>query len=274
MPIYSENSKLLSSIKELKEELERKNREFDCIRSVFLSNVSHEIRTPMNAIVGFANLLADDDMSVEDKKEFIRHINDNSEMLLRLIDNMIDLTMLQSGKIKLENKSFSINSLIDELCSDYRNSETVRSKGLQIMTSAKRDNPAEAVSDPRRLKSAMQHLIDSAIRNTQEGFVKFGYFMEENSLHFFIRYTGCAFDLDEFQGDPVDAQDYTGSMNNSGLSVVIAKSIVEIMRGSVWSENGIKDHPALHFTIPFKKSTGLMNRFYKLGIKTRKNIAI
>ncbi len=273
MLYFNENKKMFSAIKELKEELERKNRQFDSVRSVFLSNVSHELRTPMNAIVGFANLLADDDLGTDEKKEFIRHINDNSDLLMRLIDNMVDLTMLQSGNVKLKSDKLCLNSMITDLYIEYKNSEQVKSKKLQLIPCRGDEELSAVITDTNRLQSIMRNLIDSALRNTPGGFVKFGFGRRGNNMQFFVSYSGKMFELEnEMKGD-LNGGDYVCREGNCGLPLVIARSIIEIMNGELWTESDTHCS-ALNFTLPLKINKGLMERFYKLGVSARKNIAL
>ncbi len=274
MGYFNENRKLLSAIRELKEDLERKNRQFDSIRTLFLSNVSHELRTPMNAIVGFANLLADDELGAEDKKEFVRHINENSELLLRLIDNMVDLTLLQSGKVKLEKDKLCLNSMVDELYIEYKNCEAVESKKLNLIPCRGNVNLSNVITDKNRLKSAMRNLIECAVRNTPEGYVKFGFGKDGGTMRFFVRYSGKRCEMNGETKSYNGGGEYSCHPESGGLPLTIARSIVEIMNGRFWTESESYNGSALYFSLPLKTNGTLIERFYRLGVSARKHIAM
>ena len=141
----------------------------DRLKSAFLANVSHEIRTPLNSIVGFSSLLIEPDLKDEDKHAYVNMIESNTESLLVLIDEIIDLSKIEAGKFTLEKTEVRIDNLLDNVISMLQ--PRAHEKGLQLLTDNRTANEV-LIGDPTRLGQVLLNLSSNAIKFTQQGEVR------------------------------------------------------------------------------------------------------
>ena len=174
-------------------EAEKKAVEADRMKTVFLANMSHEIRTPMNSIVGFSDLLDDPDIGPTERKDYVSYIKNNSEILMRLIDDILDTAKIEANQVKIIKKEFNLNQFMDELLDTFEINKVKLNKPhlkLSLIKKPEKKKP-KVFSDPYRLKQVMSNLINNAIKFTEEGSVSFGYEVRENhSVYFFVKDTG------------------------------------------------------------------------------------
>ncbi len=224
------------------EKAKQKAEESDRLKSSFLSNMSHEIRTPLNAIVGFSSLLAEEDTTAEEREEYIRHINTNSDTLLVLIDDILDLSKIESNQLKVSISEIDINEFIDGLYTTflYRKKPEITFK----LKNTLRERNIIFSSDKVRLNQVLTNLLDNAFKFTDNGVIELGITADNKQLTFFVEDTGI--------GIPAQAQNkiferfYKSDANTerlyrgSGLGLTITKKLVKILGGTihVTSEEG------------------------------------
>jgi len=194
MGIFKDVSDLMLIENELKEAKERAE-ESDRLKTSFLANMSHEIRTPMNGIIGFANLLRDPGLSEEKKDLFLKHIDHSSGQLLNIIDDIIDISKIESGQMKISNKPVRINGMLEEIYSSFFHS--IRGDGpgdKKVAFNLKKGNDAydfTIVADDFRLSQIFNNLIGNAIKFTKEGHITFGYTLKNHRhVEFFVSDSG------------------------------------------------------------------------------------
>ncbi len=229
-------------------------------RKIFLANVSHEVRTPLNAIIGMSGVLADSPLS-EEQREYLEAIRSSSEGLLVIINDILDLTKMESGKLQLEQIPFSIDHVLKPVMRGFG----VKAQQKNIHLTIERDVtiPDYLKGDPTRLIQILSNLISNSIKFTNEGSVKLiirnkGNDKDNYLIQFAVVDTGVGIDesklsaiFDEFtQEDPSISRRYGGT----GLGLPIAKNLVEIMGGTLDVES-IKDKgSAFSFTLPLLKA--------------------
>jgi PAS domain S-box-containing protein len=229
----------------------------DNLKSAFLANMSHEIRTPMNAILGFTDLIGQEDISDKEKLEFIDIINIQGQKLLRLINDIIDISKIESEQINIIVKQVNLNVFLKDLFLLYEPEVKKLSKNkikLEIETSFS-DNSANIFIDEIRLNQVFTNLINNAIKYSEKGFIKFGYKLKSNLLEFFVEDSGIGVptELKETiferfrQADDSNVRKYGGT----GLGLAICKGIVENMRGNIWVESSKNGGSKFVFTIPY-----------------------
>jgi signal transduction histidine kinase len=176
----------------------QKAKESDRLKSVFLSNISHELRTPLNAIVGFSTLLRKKDLTYAEKEEYVSEIHENSNSLLNLMNNIIDVAKLESGKICINKESVNINSLLKDLYQEYLPKvEQCHKDKVKLKVTCVENLNAIVFSDPIRLKQILVCLLDNAVKFTNKGKIEFGCQLESNRIKLFVRDTGIGVAADK-----------------------------------------------------------------------------
>lgn len=242
------------------EEAKLKAEESDKLKSAFLANMSHEIRTPLNAIVGSTDLLASTKISNEDRTELSRLIESSSENLTQLIDDIIDISKIEAGQMKLKNDEFDIDDLMNEIHIHYI-TEKVKLGKEQIQVLLKKTKSKGQViinADRLRLKQVLANLMSNGLKYTENGYVEFGYTFvnrDEGSMFlFYVKDTGIGIPRDKFEVifdrfRKLDSK--TGKLySGTGLGLAISKSIIEMMKGKIWVESVLGKGSVFYFTIP------------------------
>jgi signal transduction histidine kinase/ligand-binding sensor domain-containing protein len=242
---FTEN--LEKQVKERTEELlvaKEKAEESDKLKSAFLSNMSHEIRTPMNAIIGFSDLLTNIELTEEEKNEYVKIIHQNSETLLNLLNDILDISIIESGKIKVNIKEININNIIKEVFCSFSHSFLLNDKpNLKLKIKLCKNNNLFLKADDLRLKQILNNLIGNAIKYTNKGEVIISVERDINNIIFKIKDTGIGIKqtnidkiFDRFRKiDDNDTNPYRGG----GLGLAISKNLTELMGGKIWAESQI-----------------------------------
>ena len=187
-------SRDITTLKKVHEDLLKANVEAEAsnrLKSSFLANISHEIRTPLNSVVGFANLLLANDITNEVKEEYIEHINHNSEKLLQIIGDIIDLSRLESSQIEITYEEASVNSIVNEIVDEARKIVKRNEKSIIInVMNMLEENGDLIFTDRIWLKRVLNHLMDNAVKFTLEGSIRLSYTRENDNLLFRVKDTG------------------------------------------------------------------------------------
>lgn len=255
----TEKKLLIKNLIEAKEKAE----ESDRLKTAFLANISHEIRTPMNGILGFAGLLKEKRLSREEQENFVNIIEKSGERMLNTINDLIDISKIES-KLVITNRSvININKQINYLYTFFK-PETDR-KGLQFNHfKALPDEKAIIYTDEEKLNSVLTNLVKNAIKYTDKGKIEFGYQLSNNSLLFYVKDTGIGVVKNKqeaiferfVQADISTTKPYEGS----GLGLSIAKAYIEMLKGKIWVESEEGNGSHFFFTIPFEEKVKEENK--------------
>ncbi|HEY5590120.1 MAG TPA: PAS domain S-box protein [Paludibacter sp.] len=237
-----------------------KAEESDRLKSAFLANMSHEIRTPMNGILGFAEVLKDPDLTSEQQQEYIRIIEKSGARMLNIINDIVDISKIESGLMKLNLKESNINEQIEYIYTFFKSE--VEAKGMEL--SFKNSMPAKEaiiVTDREKLYAILTNLVKNAIKYTPAGSIEFGYYLIESptqlkELQFYAKDTGIGIPKDRqeaiferfIQADIEDMQARQGA----GLGLSITKAFVNMLGGKIWVESEVGIGSTFYFTLPYK----------------------
>jgi len=234
----------------------KKAEEADRLKSSFLANMSHEIRTPLNAICGFSSLLNDDDLDRSTRQEFIDIITTNSTMLLRLIEDILDLSKIEVQQLTIHKEKFEVNSLMSDLFAIF--SEEIKNQkieGVELRCpKLNQDNPPlNLYSDQFRIKQVLLNLLGNALKFCREGYIEFGYLDQGEFLFFYVKDTGIGIPPSHQEmifNRFIKIEDKKVMYRGTGLGLSISQSIVELLGGKIWVESVEGKGSTFSFKIP------------------------
>lgn len=237
-----------------KELLEAKIRaeESDRLKSSFLDNLSHEIRTPLNAICGFSNVLGEEDLPIETRREYVNIINNSSDSLLSMIDEIMEISMLKANQFIFLKEDFVLNDFLKNLCLNYKESNK---KNLSIEFKTNENNDGLILyTDKKRLYQVLNNLLKNAVKFTEKGKISFGYTVEDKFIKFFVSDTGIGIEESErekiFEPFYKIEKDTDKLYRGTGIGLSICKKIVNLMEGEIWLESEFGKGSTFYFTIP------------------------
>ncbi|MGF1584535.1 MAG: ATP-binding protein [Bacteroidales bacterium] len=248
----------ISERKEREEQLKDaldKATESDRLKSAFLANMSHEIRTPMNGILGFAELLKEPTLTVDEQQEFIKTIGISGERMLNTINSIVDISKIEAGLVGIDIQETNINDKMLFTYNFFR--PEAESKGLRFQF--RNSLPTiEAIikTDNEKVYGILTNLVRNAIKFTRKGSIEFGFEKKGEYLEFYVKDTGIGIPghqkemiFERFrQGSESSSRNYEGS----GLGLSICKSYVEMLGGKIWVESEEGLGTTFYFTIPYK----------------------
>ena len=227
--------------------------ESDRLKSSSLANMSHEVRTPLNSIIGFSELLADPDFEDDQKNEFISHIIANGNNLLNIISDIMDISKLESGELKIRNQKINVHNFISNVENQY--TFQANEKNLELTHSLPLNSEeTEIFADPERLRQIFNNLMSNAIKFTANGKIEIGYQPVGKMVEFCIKDTGIGIP-EEYQNKIFERFRQVGDQANrnfggNGLGLAISKNLVELMGGKIWLASKPDIGSEFHFTLP------------------------
>ncbi len=244
--------------KQIEEELKKalvKSKESDKLKSAFLANMSHEIRTPMNGVLGFTRFLKKPNLPVEKQQKYISIIEQSGLRMLNLINDIIDISKIESGNMEVNYSNINIHEMFASLFNFFEPQAKKKKNELLYVTSLP-DNKAYVFSDNEKITAIFTNLIKNAVKYTTNGKIEFGYELKENEFEFYVKDTGIGIPQDRLdaiferfvQADLKIVQPYEGA----GLGLSISKAYVEILKGEIRVESQENKGSNFYFTIPVK----------------------
>ncbi|MCF8231938.1 MAG: response regulator [Bacteroidales bacterium] len=244
-----------SDLQKAKEEAEASDR----LKTAFLTNMSHEVRTPMNAIIGFSDILKDTDLSYEERKEYVELIHANSNKLLELIDDIVDLSRLETEGLQLTMEQVEVNSLLEEIYQQAiatRNNQGKKEQ-LDINQYQPSDKQVLVQADRSRLKQVMYNLVNNAIKFTSRGSITIGYQVNNDSIEFFVKDTGIGIEATKqniiFQRFRQLDDSHTRKFGGTGLGLALVKVLLEKMGGQIQLDSEYGKGSRFYFYLPVEQ---------------------
>lgn len=228
--------------------------ESDRLKSAFLANMSHEIRTPMNSIVGFSKLLKYDDLTKEERMSYVDLINSNADSLMLLINDILDLSLIESNQISVCNYKFSLNNLLNNV---YSTIQVVESSNKILdfrMKNELENDDLEIETDKFRVKQILVNLLNNAFKFTSEGFIELGAYQNSENIVFYVKDSGLGIPKDKqsaiFERFTKLEKIGTETFRGAGLGLAISYRLSRLLGGNmhVISEEGIGS--TFLFTLP------------------------
>ena len=205
-----------------------KAEEADRLKSAFLANMSHEIRTPLNAIIGFSSLLHYVE-NEQEREQYISLINHNNQLLLKLINDVLDLSKIEAGHIELHSEWFNPAELIEESITEYERNVPAGVKLFARYPAA----PGQIEHDPMRIKQILNNFISNALKNTVQGHIEVYYETDTDGIRISVSDTGCGIPPDKLEMIFERFEKVDSFAQGAGLGLSICKSIDEKMNGVI-----------------------------------------
>lgn len=249
----------ISARKKISDELMiQRNRaeESDKLKTAFIQNISHEIRTPMNAIVGFSAMLGDPDLDSNTRDTYVDVIMNSSNHLLEILSDIIDIANIEAHLVKLNPQSVNINSVLKSIHRQFISKAEEKALEFTVMLPLK-DEEAELITDNTKLHQVLSNLVNNAIKFTEKGSVKFGYYVKKDFIEFFVKDTGIGIPAEQllkifdrfYQIEDHVSKKFEGT----GLGLSITKAYVELLGGRIDLLSSPDNGSTFFFMLPLKK---------------------
>lgn len=242
--------------KKLQENLEvaiKKAQESDHLKTAFLANMSHEIRTPLNGILGFSQLMDNDNLATDQKRFYIDSIISCGNYLLNIINDIIDIAKIESGQLQISESKFDLMPVMRELHEMFKVNSKVVTKNLELVAEFPQLNTLFIKSDEVRLKQVLINLLNNASKFTDKGRITFGFSVKESNIEFFVKDTGKGIPKEDYENiferfRQLDAPKNQLNEGN-GLGLSISRAIVKLLGGQLWLESEVDVGTAFYFTV-------------------------
>ncbi|PLX19888.1 MAG: hypothetical protein C0599_10065, partial [Salinivirgaceae bacterium] len=247
----SERITLVKDLTEAKEKAENANQ----LKTEFLHNMSHEVRTPMNGIIGFSRMFDKPVLSDEKRKFYSKIVQNSSQQLLRIIDDILEISNLETKQEKIYETEFSLNDLLMELFSIFDLQAKERNLPIYIKK-ALHDGQSHLLGDRSKLSKIIGNLIENAIKYTNKGFVEMGYFIEKESLNIYVKDTGIGIAPENheiiFERFSQENKEISKKLGGLGLGLSISKENAKLLGGDITVKSEKGKGSTFYLTIPFK----------------------
>lgn len=250
---FTERKKFEQALIDSKEKAENANR----LKTEFLNNMSHEIRTPMNGIIGFSSLLEEQHLSHEKQVYYSQIIINSSHQLLKIIDDILEISTLETKQITLLEEEFCLNDLLMELFSVFN----LKAKERNIPIYVKKqfhNSQSFIIADKSKINKILSKLLENALKFTFEGFIEIGYYLENDKLVIYVKDTGIGISQKDreiiFERFSQVEKGISRKHGGLGLGLSISKENAKLMGGDISIESEKGQGSTFYITIPYNSS--------------------
>lgn len=224
-----------------------KAEEADKMKSAFLANMSHEIRTPLNAIVGFSEVIAENNIDAQERVKFQNIIRSNNDLLLKLINDILDLSRIESGKSEIIAKDTHLSTLFDEIKESHliRITPTIDFDVIYPSVDLWMD------TDPDRVKQILNNFLSNAFKNTKQGTVTLGIEKGENEIRFFVSDTGCGIPEEKLDKIFHRFEKVNSFVQGTGLGLPICSTLAHRLGGDITVKSKLGEGSTFTLHIPY-----------------------
>jgi PAS domain S-box-containing protein len=261
LELVKKNKELKSTLQRIEqinldlEKAKQKAEISDKLKSAFLENMSHEIRTPLNGIIGFSELMIkNDDLSTEEKFKYTAIIKKCSSGLLQIVNDILDISALESGNFQLREKPFEVKQILEDIFELYKTRITESEKNVLLKLKPALSNII-LDTDEDRLRQILINLMDNAVKYTYVGSIEFGIYEFDNShVTFFVKDTGTGIRKEYhqliFNRFMQVGKSRRKPHGGNGLGLSIVKELLKLMKGDIWLDSEVGQGTAFYFSLP------------------------
>lgn len=239
----------ITELKETESELieaRDKAQMMDRLKSAFLANMSHEIRTPLNAIVGFSDLLVETE-DLEERREYIKIVQENNDLLLQLISDILDLSKIEAGTFEFTQSDVDANTLCEEV---VRSLQIKVPEGVELSSDSHQQACCHLISDRNRLHQVLSNFVNNAIKFTSEGSIRVGYELKGDFIEFYVADSGIGIEKENRTTIFDRFVKLNTFVHGTGLGLSICKSIVEQLGGTIGVDSEVGKGSRFWFAHP------------------------
>ncbi len=253
----------ITHLKETEQELtlaKDKAEESDCLKTEFINNMSHEIRTPMNCILGFSRFLNKENLSIEKRKNYINIIHNSGNQLMRIINDILEISELETNQVKVFEKEVCLNDLLLEHFSTF-NIKAKENKIPFFLKKGLSDKNSVILTDDTKLSKILSNLLENALKFTNKGFIEFGYQMDNDSIEIYVKDTGIGINPDKqetiFKRFSQEEKELSKNVGGLGLGLSIAKENATLLGGKISLQSEKGKGTTFFVKIPYKPITSM-----------------
>ncbi len=223
----------------------------DRMKSEFLANMTHEIRTPLNAIVGFSDVLNSGvfEVSDEERQEYLDAIHKNTELLCRLMCDLLDYSQIETDMLVFHRDRFTVDEVCKEVYAEYKN---LLSSNVELEYVCG-DDGVYLYTDTMRFKQVLSNLVNNAVKYTDKGTIRMGFTVEDGMVKVYVTDTGCGIDASMHESIFERFFKVDNYKQGAGLGLPICKKLVEHMGGNIGVESKLGEGATFWFTVPVMK---------------------
>lgn len=230
-----------------------KAEESDRLKTAFLANMSHEIRTPMNAIIGFSELLGDDQIPDSEKSVFLDVIIASGQQLLNIINDVLEISRIETGQVQLRKGYFNLQVLLNEVCLLFMSLAKTNHNRLGIVNLCELSGQP-LYTDEQKIRQVLINLVGNALKFTLNGSVSFGVETCNDEVVVYVKDSGIGISTEDQEKifKRFEQVRHTGGevFKGTGLGLSISQKLITMMGGRIWVESILGEGSTFRFSIP------------------------